>query len=95
MRRQAPVAEITIYGRRDCHLCDEAGAAVARAGAGLAVRITHVDVDADPILARQYGDVVPVVAVNGHRMFKVRVDPELLRRRLLSLQHGHAEGDEA
>ena len=80
-------AEVTIYGRDDCHLCDEAETAVRTAAAGYAVRIHKVDVDQDDELRLKYGDQVPVVTVNGRRFSKFRVDPDRLRRRLAALQH--------
>jgi VanZ family protein len=80
-------AEITIYGRVNCHLCDEAMVAVKTAAAGYAVRIRKIDVDGDEALRLEYGDQVPVVTVNDRKVFKFRVDQDRLRRILASLQH--------
>jgi hypothetical protein len=41
----------------------------------------EVDIDGDPQLRRLYNDEVPVVAIEGVKAFKYRVDlKELLRR---------------
>jgi len=85
-RAAAGVPVIAIYGRRDCHLCDEADDVVRKVAAGFPARIVHVDVDADPELRRLYGDQVPVVTLNGRKVFKHRVDPGRLRDRLASFQ---------
>ena len=84
----AQMVEIVVYGRRDCHLCEEAERAVRDAVGpdDRGVTIRKVDVDQDEELRRLYGEQVPVVLVNGRRMFKLRVDPEKLRRRIAWLR---------
>ena len=77
---------IAIYGRRDCHLCDDADEVVRKVAAEFASKIVHVDVDSDPELRKLYGDQVPVVTLNGRKVFKYRVDPARLRERLAALQ---------
>lgn len=78
--------EITIYGRDDCHLCDEAEEVVRNVARGQPVRIRKIDIEQSPELRRLYREQVPVVMVNGQRMFKFRVDAERLRRKLESLR---------
>jgi len=68
-----------LYSRQGCHLCDEAGEVLARCG----LSFEKVDIDADPDLARRYGECVPVVVIDGRERFRGRVD-ELLLRRLLT-----------
>ena len=76
------MTRIVIYTRHDCHLCDEAKAAVARATAGLGVKVVKVDVDTDPALRERFGHEVPVVFIDDHKAFKFRVDEARLLRRL-------------
>ncbi len=45
-----------------------------------------MDVDADPQLAAQFGECVPVVTVNGKIRFRGRVNPVLLERLLQATQ---------
>ncbi len=75
---------VTLYGRADCHLCDDMRAVVeeVRAAGPLEVEVEEVDVDGDPGLAAAYGDQVPVLCVNGRKAFKYRVDARSLRGRL-------------
>lgn len=77
---------IRLYGRKGCHLCDEAEAVIRRVTASYHVQIDKVDVDGDEDLRRRYGETVPVVTIGGRRMFKYRVDPDRLRRVLDSMQ---------
>lgn len=74
-------AQITVYTRDDCHLCDEAIETIERVVASLpqSVDIDTVDVDADPDLRERYGERVPYVTVDGRPRFKYRVDPDDLR----------------
>ena len=54
---------VTLYERRDCHLCEEARQVLdALIGAD---RYERVDVDASDELVVRYGFRVPVVAVDG------------------------------
>jgi len=71
---------VTVYTREDCHLCDDAIAAVRRASdaAERAVDVDVVDVDEDAELAERYGDRVPYVLVDGTPKFKFEVDERAL-----------------
>jgi hypothetical protein len=80
------VIRVTLYGRAECHLCHEMRAVVdgviARAPFTGRVAVEEVDVDGDPGLAAAYGDEVPVLCVNGAKVFTYRVDAATLRARL-------------
>ena len=73
---------LTLYTRRDCHLCHEMRAVVESAVREHAAVLEEVDVDADPALAAAYGAEVPVLCVNGRKAFKYRVEARALRVRL-------------
>jgi len=73
-----PDIVVTIYGKPGCHLCDEARAAVAQARAGREFELREVDVSFDPGLSREYGQRIPVVAVDGDELFELGVSAEEL-----------------
>ena len=73
---------IDVYAREGCHLCEEALAIVREVAAGSGARIVEHDVDADPELRERYGELVPVVLVNGEPHAQWRVDPDRLRQAL-------------
>jgi glutaredoxin len=75
---------VELFTRPGCHLCDEMKEALARAGRGLDVRLSEVDVSRDDELEARFGEDVPVVFVNGRLAFKHRAAEEDLRIRLLS-----------
>ena len=80
--RSSARPHLLFYTRRGCHLCDEAWEIVAAAQKRHGLTVAKVDVDADPALAAQYGDCVPVVVIDGVVRFRGRVNAVLLERML-------------
>lgn len=68
---------VTVYSRPDCHLCDEAKAAIA--ASGVDVTLHEVNIDDDPALRRRYTNDIPVVEVDGVEAFRHRVDAKAFR----------------
>jgi glutaredoxin len=75
---------VTLYTRADCHLCDEAASVIAAVTSELGAGWREVDVDADPEDRAEYGDLVPVVLVDGVVHAYYRVEPDRLRQALRS-----------
>ena len=73
-------ARVTLYTRADCHLCDEAASVIAAVTSELGAGWREVDVDADPEDRAEYGDLVPVVLVDGTLHAYYRVEPDRLRQ---------------
>ncbi len=73
---------VTLYTRVGCHLCDVAKDVLEEVRRERSFELTTVDIDTDPELVRLYGEEVPVVAVDGRKAFKYRVDAAALRERL-------------
>ncbi len=73
---------VTVYTRTGCSLCVTAETDVARICGELGVGWEAVDVDADPELRAEYGDRVPVVAVDGREHGFFRVEEDRLRAAL-------------
>ena len=71
--------EVVIYSRANCHLCHDAISLVGEAG----VRPTVVDIDSDEELRHRYGELIPVVVIDGVERFRGRIDRRLLRRILI------------
>jgi glutaredoxin len=83
--RTKPPPRVVVYTRAGCHLCDEAWDYLAAERDRRGFELTAVDVDADPALRQEFGECVPVVAVDGKVRFRGRVNPVLFRR----LVRGH------
>ena len=73
---------LTFLTRKGCHLCHEARDLVERVAREYQVTLKVVDVDTRSELAREYGQEVPVLLVDGAKAFKFHVDERRLRRRL-------------
>lgn len=69
---------ITLLVRPNCHLCDEARATLKRVAQTAVVAWEERDVDADPELAYEYGDRIPVILLNGTEHSYWRVDEQRL-----------------
>jgi glutaredoxin len=76
------VRTVELLARDGCHLCDDARRLVERVTAAAGVRWTETDVDADPGLRAEFGDLVPVVRVDGKEIGYWRIDEGRLRRAL-------------
>jgi glutaredoxin len=82
-RSQGPAGRHVLFYTRDgCHLCDQAWEIVTAAQRRHGFTLERVNVDADPALAAEYGDCVPVVAIDGKVRFRGRVNGILLERML-------------
>jgi glutaredoxin len=73
---------VTLYGKPGCCLCDEARDVLRAVGATHAFELEEVDVSLDPALSREYGERIPVIAIDGHEEFELGVDEAALRRSL-------------
>ncbi|TDC39507.1 glutaredoxin family protein [Micromonospora sp. 15K316] len=79
-------ARLTLITRPDCHLCEEARAALERVVAVTGDRWVEWDVTADLELERDYGDRLPVVLLDGKEHGYWRVEEERLLRDLTTPQ---------
>jgi glutaredoxin len=78
----APKAQVTLYTRPGCHLCDEAKQAILDANCRGNYTLQEVNIDLDPALARRYGWDIPVVLINGVETFKHRLTSSDFKREL-------------
>lgn len=70
-------ADIVIYTRRDCSLCEQM-AAGARKVAGPRARIALVEIDDDPALLSRFGRDVPVLCLDDEVVCKHFLNAERL-----------------
>lgn len=78
-------AIVTIYTRPGCHLCEEAKAAIRASNCDADFTLEEINIDLDPALHERYGYDVPVIFINGVKVFKHRVDPREFRHKLQRL----------
>ena len=74
--------QVTVVTRVGCHLCEQAEADVARICGELTVPWSTLDVDSDPELRADYGDMVPVILIDGAQHGYGAVEEPRFRRAL-------------
>jgi glutaredoxin len=76
---------VVLYGRPDCHLCDEARAGLERLQAdGLDFEVEEVDIESDAELHRRFLERIPVVELDGEIVSELFLDSGELTTRLRS-----------
>jgi glutaredoxin len=73
---------VTLYSRKGCHLCDVAKGVLEQVRTEREFELVILDIDTDAGLVALYDTEVPVVAIDGRKAFKYRVDRSALRDRL-------------
>jgi glutaredoxin len=80
------VTVVLLYGRPDCHLCDEArDELAAMAAAGAAIEVEEVDIESDETLLRRYLERIPVIAIGDDVVSELGLDANALQARLATL----------
>ncbi|WP_022917151.1 glutaredoxin family protein [Ruania albidiflava] len=73
---------VELLGRPGCHLCEAARRVVRVVCEARGQDWVERNVDDDPELAQAYGELVPVVLVDGAQVGYYRIDPDRLRAAL-------------
>ena len=73
---------VTLYTRAGCHLCDEAKKVILAARSRADFEYEERDIDTSPELLRLYNEEVPVIAIDGRKAFKYRLDMNEFLKRL-------------
>jgi glutaredoxin len=68
------MTRVTLYTRAGCCLCDQAKEVLAAAGRRAAFAYEEIDIDRHPEYLALYNEEVPVIAIDGLKAFKYRVD---------------------
>jgi glutaredoxin len=76
------LAQVILYSKPDCPLCDEARAALGRVRERTAFQLDEVDISTDSELEVRLRERIPVVAVDGFELFEFHVDEQELERHL-------------
>lgn len=76
--------QVTLLGRANCHACIEAEVDLFRICGEIGIELSIIDVDSDPELRAEYGDMVPVILINGEEHGYWKVDEERFRAALRS-----------
>lgn len=75
-------AQIILYTRPGCHLCEEAKGEILAANCSDEYVLEEVNIETDPALVKRYGWEIPVVVINGIKVFKYRLTAAEFKRKL-------------
>jgi Glutaredoxin-like domain (DUF836) len=74
---------LTLYSRPGCHLCEQVETDLRRLARRYPHQLRTVDITQDPLLFEQYGERIPVLAVQG-REYAAPLSAAVLERALRS-----------
>jgi glutaredoxin len=77
---------VVVYHAVGCHLCERALAQVRALRDELGFELEEVTIDGDPELEARYREWLPVVELDGERLFTYFVHEDAFRRRLAAAQ---------
>ena len=77
---------VTVYSRKNCHLCDVAVEKLETVKVELNFEIEKIYIDGDTELTSKYGEEVPVIHIDGKHHDMFRVDLERFRSSLEKLR---------
>jgi len=81
-----PSPLVRLYGRPDCHLCDEARRGLLRLQSdGLDFELDEVDIETDEELHARFLERIPVVELDGEIVSELFLDSDGLRSRIDTL----------
>lgn len=73
---------LTLYGRDDCHLCEQMQSELIALQARYDFTYSWVDVDADKPLELKYGFYVPVLMLGEQKLCHYHLDGDVFSRAL-------------
>jgi hypothetical protein len=82
MPTPAPLPQVVLITKADCHLCADARDAVGRVTAALGLGWSEQSIDGDPALRERYAEEIPVLLVDGVQRDFWRIDEARLTRTL-------------
>jgi glutaredoxin len=75
-------AQVVIYSRPGCHLCEEAKRVIEAARCADKYTLAEINIESDPDLLRRYQFDIPVITINGAEAFRHRLTSEAFREGL-------------
>lgn len=69
---------VTLYGKPECCLCDQAMAVLEDACRHVPFDIEKKDISGDAALVERYGLSIPVIMIDGREVFRHRIDKDRL-----------------
>lgn len=81
-------ANVVIYSRPGCHLCEEAKEIMHTAGCNDEFTLAEINIESDAELLDRYQNDIPVILINGREAFRHRLTAAAFRDELLRSNRG-------
>ena len=76
-------SRLVLYGRPDCHLCDEARDGLqALLADGVSFELEEVDIETDDELFKRFLERIPVIELDGEIVSELFLNADALRAKL-------------
>ena len=75
---------ITIYSKKECHLCDIARETLLKVQQEMPFSLKEIDIGKDKIALEKYKYLIPVIEIDGEKAFNYKVDENELKKILKS-----------
>lgn len=82
-----PDLTLTVFSGRECCLCDDAREVLDKLAPNLGINVEWVYIDGIAELEEKWREQIPVGILEGRKVFKYHVDPELLTRRVKQVRN--------
>ena len=80
-----PKAQVVLYSKPGCHLCEEMKEEIDRAGCSDLYELDEVNIEDDPDLFARYRYEIPVLSVNGVEAFRYHLRADEFRNYVTGL----------
>ncbi len=71
---------VTIYSKKDCHLCDSARETLLKVQQELPFSLREIDIEKDKTAFEKYKYLIPVIEIDGEKAFNYKVDENELKK---------------
>jgi len=74
------MVNITIYSKKNCHLCDVAKETLIKIRSEFPFSLTEVDIEKDKTIFEKYKYLIPVIEIDGEKIFTYKVNEDELKK---------------
>lgn len=77
------MVNVTVYSKKDCHLCDIAKETLLKLQQEFPFSLTEIDIEGDNQAFEKYKHLIPVIEIDGKKVFTYRVNENELKKLLM------------
>ncbi len=74
------MVNVIIYSKKDCHLCDIAKETLLKVQQELPFSLNEIDIERDKTAFERYKYLIPVIEIDGEKVFNYRIDENELKK---------------